>query len=383
MNILITGDFYISDDFQNKDIIDQSVIDLFQKADYRMVNLEAPLTTNEPKNKILKTGPHLRMSEKTVMPYLKQLKVDAVTLANNHILDYGAQGLLNTFISLKQNKIDYVGAGNNLFEATQPLTLEKEGVRIAIINFCENEWSIAEENKPGANPMDIIDNTNQIKEAKATHDKVICIIHGGHEYYHLPSPRMQKQYRFYVDNGADAIVGHHTHCIGGFEVYKDAPIIYSLGNFLFTLLSKKDVWYEGLFCELNIEKNKPIRFDLHPVKQHKNSFQTTLLKNEEKNLVLEKIQELNNSIAQEGQLLKKWKEFVWQKSKQYLNSFSPIQFFGSRYLTYFVKKAKIDKWFMSKYQYKLILNLIRCEAHRDLSINIIKNHLKSFKHLKE
>jgi len=194
------------------------------------------------------------MSKNTVFPYLKQLKVDAVTLANNHILDYGAKGLSDTFETLKQNKIDYVGAGNNLKEAAQPLTLEKDGQRIAILNFCENEWSIAEEDKPGANPMDIIENTNQIKAAKATHDKVICIIHGGHEYYHLPSPRMQKQYRFYVDNGADAIVGHHTHCVGGYEVYNDVPIIYSLGNFLFIKPSKKMCGTKAYFANCLLRK---------------------------------------------------------------------------------------------------------------------------------
>jgi len=57
---------------------------------------------------------------------------------------------------------------------------------------------------------------------------------------------MVKQYRFYAENGADAIVGHHTHCIGGYEIYKDVPIIYSLGNFLFTLPSKREEWYSGL-----------------------------------------------------------------------------------------------------------------------------------------
>lgn len=67
-------------------------------------------------------------------------------------------------------------------------------ITIGIINFCENEWSIAEEDSAGANPMDFIDNAYQIREAKATHDKVIVIVHGDHEYYSLPSPRMQKQY---------------------------------------------------------------------------------------------------------------------------------------------------------------------------------------------
>ena len=98
-------------------------------------------------------------------------------------------------------------------------------MKIAILNFCENEWSIAEDDSPGANPMDIIDNTNHIREAKASHDKVIVIVHGGHEYYNLPSPRMQKQYRFYADQDADIVVGHNTHCISGSEMYKGVELL--------------------------------------------------------------------------------------------------------------------------------------------------------------
>ncbi len=81
---------------------------------------------------------------------------------------------------------------------SQPFTIEKEGLKIAILNFTENEWSSATKDKGGANPLDIIDNVRQIKTAKANHDKVICVIHGGHEHYNLPSPRMQKQNRFYA-----------------------------------------------------------------------------------------------------------------------------------------------------------------------------------------
>ncbi len=80
MNILITGDFFISSDFQNKELIEQSIIDLFQQADYRMVNLEAPITEDNPSNKIIKTGPHLRMSSDTIMPYLHQLKIGVTNL---------------------------------------------------------------------------------------------------------------------------------------------------------------------------------------------------------------------------------------------------------------------------------------------------------------
>jgi poly-gamma-glutamate synthesis protein (capsule biosynthesis protein) len=377
MNILISGDFYISDVFQNKDLFDQSVIDLFQQADYRMVNLEAPITANEPQNRILKTGPHLRMSEDTVIPYLKQLKVDAVTLANNHILDYGVKGLTDTFKTLKNNHIDYVGAGHNLAEANKPLTLEKDRTRVAILNFCEKEWSIAESHSPGANPMDIIDNINQIKAAKVNYDKVICIIHGGHEYYHLPSPRMVKQYHFYVDNGADAIVGHHTHCIGGYEVYKDAPIIYGLGNFQFTKDSIFDVWYNGLLVNLIVKRNSPVTFDLFPIHQGKNNYKIDLLEKKERMIIFNKIAKFNIIISNPELLNKKWEEFIFLKSKDYLLYISPINSIKNRYLKSIFNRLGIR---LLKQEYLLrFLNLIRCESHEDAIFNVVKYYLKSLK----
>ena len=135
MKILIAGDLFVSDQFYNDNIIDKSVQDLFSKADYRTVNLEAPITDDRSENKIIKTGPHLRMSSDTIMPYLHQLKIDAVTMANNHILDYGDKGVTDTFKELDNHKIKYIGAGNDLTEARKPLSLHKDGLKIAILNF--------------------------------------------------------------------------------------------------------------------------------------------------------------------------------------------------------------------------------------------------------
>lgn len=375
MNVLIAGDFYITDSFKNHTLIDSSVEKLFASADYRIVNLEAPLTANEPKNRILKTGPHLRSSEETMLPYLKQLKVDMLTLANNHILDYGTIGLYDTFRTLQENEIDYVGAGKNLQDATKPFTFEKEEMKIAILNFAENEWSIAEEDNPGANPLDIIDNVNQIKEAKATHEKVICIIHGGHEYYHLPSPHMVKQYRFYAEYGADAIVGHHTHCIGGYEVYNAVPIIYSLGNFLFTIPSKREEWYTGSLAKLHIEKEKPVLFELIPVRQHKNTFKTELLQDEKKIATIQQYEEINTAILSKTTLQQGWDDYIQKNSKQYLNSLAPTNYFGSRYLRAGFNRLGISKLFLNKQYLKLILNLMRCEAHADGIKTSIKKYL--------
>src|SRR5699024_1090893 len=105
-------------------------------------------------------------------------------LANNHILDYDERGLKETLSVCKENNIKTVGAGKNLKEASKTLYIDyREEGKIAVINFAENEWASATEMTAGANPMDIIDNANQIKKAKEKANFVFVIIHGGHEYY--------------------------------------------------------------------------------------------------------------------------------------------------------------------------------------------------------
>src|SRR5690625_263587 len=265
MKILITGDLVISQTYASSNI-HQNVLELFKQSDYTLVNLEAPITLST--SKIIKTGPHLKADKESTLQFLKALKVDAVTLANNHVLDYDEAGVADTLAFCLENKIEPIGAGMNSKEASKTLYVNSKKGKIAFVNFAENEWSSATESTAGANPMDIIDNTNQINQAKSQADFVVVIIHGGHEYYNLPSPRMQKQYRFYAEQGADIIVGHHTHCINGNEIYKNTPIYYSLGNFLFTKSNSHDDWYSGLILEVNINKSK-LTSKVHPVKQAK------------------------------------------------------------------------------------------------------------------
>lgn len=372
MKILITGDLFVSDQYYSNQIIDKSIQDLFTMAEFRIVNLEAPITDDRSENKIIKTGPHLRMSEQTAVSVIKQLNVNGVTLANNHILDYGTQGLLDTLNTLKRDKISYVGAGVNLKDAAKFITLNSEGMKIAVINFCENEWSIAEEDSPGANPMDIIDNANQIKEAKATHDKVIVIVHGGHEYYNLPSPRMQKQYRFYADQGADIVVGHHIHCISGNEVYKGVPIYYSLGNFLFTKNNPNEEWYTGLILEVEIT-SEGIECQIHPVRQERGSFNLTLLEGNENKNVLNIIESYCKVINNTDELKAQWEKYIEKKSKEYLNYWSPLASIENRYISGILRRLGVN--FINKKAASLHLNLMRCEAHLDLSEEILEKYI--------
>src|SRR5690606_37654546 len=144
-----------------------------------------------------------------------------------------------------------------------------------------------------------------IQEAKSQSDFVLVIVHGGHEYYNLPSLRMQKQYRFYIDNGADLVVGHHSHCISGMETYKNKKIYYSLGNFLFTKPSVFKGWYNGLILEVIISKDKEISVTHKFVEQSKVDYGLSFVQDRERSF-----EEYSSIIIDETQLFNQWEKYT-------------------------------------------------------------------------
>ena len=131
--------------------------------------------------------------------------------------------------------------------------------------------------------MNIIANTRSIKEAKKLADVVILIIHGGHEYYHYPSPRMVEQYRlYYAEQGASIIVGHHSHYISGYEIFEGVPIFYGLGNFLFDSNNEMKGWYEGILLNIQINPQNEITWNYIPFKQCNGNFKVELQEGNEK-----------------------------------------------------------------------------------------------------
>ena len=158
-------------------------------------------------------------------------------MANNHIMDYGIAGV--QIISVcRSNTLMTVGAGTK-DDFSKPLYVEIKDQQVCILNFCENEFSSAKLHGHGANPLDAVSNYYDIIKAKQNADIVIVIIHGGREYHHLPLPSFKKLCEFYIDAGADVIVGHHPHYYGGYFYYKGKPIFFSLGN-LYADSKKKD-----------------------------------------------------------------------------------------------------------------------------------------------
>ncbi len=360
MKILITGDFVINQPY-NTSQISEEVKELFTQSDYNIVNLEAPVTNSE--SKIIKTGPHLKADKKSTLDVLKSLKVNLCTLANNHVLDYDEKGVLDTLNFCQEHNIQTVGAGKNNEEASRTLYLETKAGKIAIINIAENEWASATDTSAGANGMDLIDDVKSIQEAKSQSDFVLVIVHGGHEYYNLPSLRMQKQYRFYIDNGADIVVGHHTHCISGMETYKNKPIYYSLGNFLFTKSSIYEDWYKGMILEVEITSGKEIKAKPIFVKQQKDSFELSLIIDKELDEIEQRFENYSQIIKND--LFTAWNKFVVDKEKMYLNRWSANVFINNKYISALF--AKLGIIIASKRGRATLLNMLRCEAHADFS----------------
>ena len=169
---------------------------------------------------------------------LHQLGVDAVTLANNHVYDYGKEALLDTFAVLQEAGIPYFGAGHDLEEAMAPLYLEADGKTIALVGASRAEKNRmtpqATETEPGI--LRCYDTTlykEAIAEAKANADFCIAFVHWGTEYsFDLEQVQLDTG-KEYLDAGADVVIGAHSHCLQGMEFYEGKPIIYSLGNYWF------------------------------------------------------------------------------------------------------------------------------------------------------
>jgi poly-gamma-glutamate synthesis protein (capsule biosynthesis protein) len=343
----------------------ESVLPFFNQNDLNVLDLECPLTTS--KSKISKTGPHIKANPDTAS-ILNHLNCKVVVTANNHFKDYSWEGMQETYTTLQKHDISWLGSGANLKEASKTFYWEKETTKFAFINIAENEWTTTFGSEPGCHPIDLANVFNQIQDAKTKADFIIVVVHGGHEHYELPSPRMKKWYRFFVDAGASAVVAHHTHIISGYEVYKEAPIFYSLGNFCFDWEGMRNLpWNKGMIVRLHFEKGKSITFDKEFVTNNTDQVGVSMVSSEEKKSFETHLEKLNAIIADDDQLQSAFDDYV-QKWKPVMNTW--IQPYKGKYLPSLYKKGLLPS-IITKNKKLLFTNLIRCEAHRDILINSI------------
>ena len=339
------------------------ILPIIKESDIAITNLESPLI--EEGKPIAKTGPNLKSPVKSIEA-LKFAGFDMVTLANNHMMDFGKDGLFSTIQICEKNDIKHIGAGLNNDEAKKIEYYDIKQKRIAFINCCENEWSTTQGNYPGCNPLNEIALFYQIQDAQANADYVILIIHGGHETYEYPSPRMKKLYRWFVDLGVDAVIGHHTHCFSGYEFYKNKPIVYSLGNFVFDGKNRKSFWNKGAAATLIITGND-IKLKLHPFNQCDDEVGLHLLTAEETQVWLQKEQVKTQQIQDDAFLEQKFEEFALQLESLYRSYLEPNK---SAWILA-AKNSGLLPRAIKGHKRLLFWNIIRAEAHRDILLELL------------
>jgi hypothetical protein len=337
-------------------------------ADYSVVPLECTLTNEaKPRNKI---GPNIKAGAENINA-IKYANFKLIALANNHIMDYGVKGFKSTIAACEKAGIDYMGVGENLELARKIKYKEIKGKRFAFLNFAENEFSTTDGLSPGANPINPVSNFNDIREAQSNSDFVFIIVHGGIENYQYPAPRQKELFRFYVESGANVVLCNHSHCISGYESYKDGFIFYGLGNFVFDWFIDKRVmidvpWNYGYMVKFNISNE--LTFNLIPYVQCSSKQGTWLLNSKEKDKFSQNIAQINEIIKNDILLDEQYQLFILQRVKNYKIYIQP----HFKRIFRILLKIFPRNNFISRKKLLLLLNIIRCESHRDIFIRVLK-----------
>ena len=282
---------------------------LFERNDFNVINLECAITDSD--KGIDKFGPCLKAPYKTAET-LKKLGVDLIGLSNNHIFDFGKVGVRDTLQALSDVQLDYTGFGDNEEDSRKNYYVERNGQKICIIAVCEREYSYALPNRMGARVYDEYITIEDVRAAKQHCDRVIVLYHGGKEFCRYPSPRVYELMRALVRNGADLVIGQHSHCIATYENYQGGHILHGQGNFHFTKPFDFDGWFSCLAVEYDTVRNEvnfvPICADEEKI---------WLAKSEEKETILTEFAQRNEQL-QNGQWRNGWHEFCISMKADYL-----------------------------------------------------------------
>lgn len=232
---------------------------------------------------------------------IQAIGTDIISLANNHVYDYGEEALLDTLDTVEQEEIPYVGAGRNLQEAMKPAYFIANGRKIAIVSATQIERSTNYTREATDTTAGVLKTLNPdkflsvIEKARACSDYVIVFVHWGTENTNYYGSDQEELGRQFIDAGADVIIGGHTHCLQGFAYYNGKPIIYSLGNF----------WFNGRSIDTGLSQlviytdSNRLEFRFLPCKQR--GCVTSLAGEEERARILEFMQKISSSGVSVGE----------------------------------------------------------------------------------
>jgi Bacterial capsule synthesis protein PGA_cap len=208
----------------------KNVAEAWTGADLVIGNLECPCVVEAkpsrgPLPELVFHAPAKRLAE------LAAAGFSALLIANNHILNCGSLGLVETIRGLDRAGIYHVGAGMNLGEAVRPAFIPVPGGTVGLVAFCYGPP--ASRSGPGVAPHDFRTMRRALKSAREHADLVVAALHDGLEYSDVPPSDTRARFRFLAESGADIVIGHHPHVLQGLEWIGNVPVAYSLGDFLF------------------------------------------------------------------------------------------------------------------------------------------------------
>jgi len=250
-------------------------LDILKKADISFVNLEGPASDQGQDKHNLYS---FRM-DPSVVPALYGAGVSIVSLANNHIGDWGRNAFTDTMANLKENEILFTGAGLNSTEAEQPTIIEKYGMKIGYLSFSDvgPNWMAADDKNPGILLADNPRFDEIIQNASKQVDDLIVTFHFGVEYQTKHNDRQQLLAHKAIDDGAKIVIGSHPHVVEDTEVYSPKSctqsscmgfIAYSLGNLIFDQYFSTNTM-QGMLLEIQLNKDGTMIVNKDTVKLNK------------------------------------------------------------------------------------------------------------------
>lgn len=270
VRILFAGDLLLDrgvrQEIQRKglDHLFSGVDSIIDSHDFFVVNMETPLTKIEsPLNK-----KYIFRSEPELLPKLKAHKITHAILSNNHSMDQGKEGLLDTYKNFIKNEIETIGFGKNINEFCSPTLISTKGHTIALFGSVqipiENWFQV--DDQAGICQMQGKEFETYIENYHQEHpDHIIVVnLHWGLEYLSTPNFTQIQHAKNLIEAGTDIIIGHHPHVIQSIQKYKGKMVYYSIGNFIFD--SSHPNSKKAFLISLEIDENGEIRSQKIPIK---------------------------------------------------------------------------------------------------------------------
>lgn len=265
INLVFTGDIMLSrtvnakmEKYNDYNWPFKEVSGFLNEADIVVGNLESPFLKNSKSYQVL-TGSFSFKANPLAVEGLKLANFSVLSLANNHSINQGKQGIIDTRDILEKNEIKFLGAGLNEKEARKAEILKVKDHDFAFLAYAyPQDYSVATDNRAGIADMDIVkmrEDIESLKELDHVPELIVVLMHAGSEYVLEPNWQQKAFAKAAIEAGADLVVGHHPHWPQIFDFYQEKPIIYSLGNFVFDQMWSKEtrqglllkvIWQDGI-----------------------------------------------------------------------------------------------------------------------------------------